>query len=168
LLTERRDESVASKFEIIDAIRAGANRVEATFSQLSDDQLDTRIHDGDRGWTARKILAHLASRGETYELLIKLTEESSGAPPGGFDIDSWNARLVNGREGRSRDELLNEFRSVHEGLIERVSTMREDQLSRQVVLPSRETTLGDVLLGSGGMHSIQHSEEVEKALNLPN
>lgn len=152
--------------EIVDAIQAGMNRVQATFGQLSEAQLDTKIHDGENGWTARQILAHLAGRQATYDMLISLAIDSNGASPAGFDIDTWNQRLVEERDGRSREDLLAEFRTVHEALIERSKAFREDQFTLPIVLPHRETTLGGVLLGSGGMHSIQHSREVEEALGL--
>jgi ATPase subunit of ABC transporter with duplicated ATPase domains len=53
---------MASRAEITDAIRAGLNRVNSTFGQLNDEQLNRKIHEGPRGWTARQILAHLAGR----------------------------------------------------------------------------------------------------------
>ncbi len=163
---KERNATVATKAEIIDAIQAGINRVESTFGQLPESQLDTRIHEEPDGWTVRQILAHLAGRQETCEMLIQIARDGSGTPPGGFNIDSWNARLVAEREGKSRNELLREFRSAHETLIERVEALRDDHLSLPVVFPNRDTNLGDVLLGSGGMHSIQHASEVEDALGI--
>ncbi|MEX2426480.1 MAG: DinB family protein [Thermomicrobiaceae bacterium] len=159
---------MASKPEIAGAIQAGVNRARSTFGQLTESQLDTKVHDGPEGWTACQILAHLAGRQETYEMLIGIAFQSNGAPSGVLDIDSWNQRLVVERTGMTRDELLQEFEAVHLELISRVESFRDDQLNLPVVLPNRETTLGDVLLGSGGMHSIQHAEEVAHALDLPN
>ena len=157
---------MATREEIIDAIQAGMNRATSTFSKLSDEQLDAKIHEEPDGWTARQILAHLAGRQPTYDMLISIALDGNGAPPGGFSIDSWNQRLVEERAGHTREELLQEFQYVHEQLIERTRSLRDDQLRLPVVLPNRETNLGDVLLGSGGMHSIQHSSEVEEALGI--
>lgn len=159
--------NLASKAEIVDAIRAGVGRVQSTFGELTEEQLDTQVYDGPTGWTARQVLAHLAGREDTYDLLIQLAEETGGAPPGGFDIDTWNQQLIVDRQSRSLGTLLREFQQVHERLIARVEALRDDQLQRVVVFPNQETTLGDVLLGSGGMHSIQHAEDVEKSLGLP-
>jgi hypothetical protein len=157
---------VATKSEISDAIRAGMNRVEATFSHLSDEQLATQVHGEQGGWTAHEVLAHLAGRQETYELLIEMARASNGATPGTLDFDSWNRRLVDSLRDRSREDLLREFRRTHEGLIERTQSLRDDQLALRLILPSGEKTLGEVLLGSGGMHSIQHAEEVATALGI--
>jgi hypothetical protein len=162
----RKGAPVATKSEITDAIRVGMNRVEATFSQLSDEQLATRVHDEPGGWTAYEVLAHLSGRQDTYELLIEMARTSNGATPGTLDIDSWNQRLVNSRRDRSLDDLLREFRRTHEGLIERTHSLRDDQLALRLVLPNGERTLGEVLLGSGGMHSIQHAKEVAEALGI--
>jgi hypothetical protein len=157
---------VATRAEIIDANQAGINRVISTFSQLSADQLETRVYEGDDGWTARQILAHLANRKPTYDLLISMALDGSGAAPGGFSLESWNQELVNQREGAEVDELLNELQQVHNALRERVETFREDQLNLPLVLPNRETNLGDALLGSGGMHAFQHTKDVEAALGI--
>jgi hypothetical protein len=159
---------LASRTEIIDAIQAGINRVCSTFASLSEDQLETTIYEGPNGWKAREILAHLAGRQETYDMLIAMAFESNGTPPAGFNIDTWNQRLVDDRSGSDRDSLLEEFKTVHENLIARVETFRDDQLALPIALPNRETTLGDVLLGSGGMHSMQHAADTEQALDLPN
>lgn len=159
---------MATRAEITDAIRAGVNRADSTFRQLSESQLDTRVHENTGGWTARQVLAHLAGRQETYDMLFKLAENPAGALEAGFSIDSWNQRLVEQRAGRDCNTLLEEFHDVHEELIRRVEETPDEKLQRKVVLPNGESTLGDVLLGSGGMHSIQHAEEVEKALDLPN
>ncbi len=157
---------MATRAEIIDAIQAGMNRATSTFSKLSEDQLETQIHDGPDGWNVRQILAHLANRQPTYDMLVSIALDGSGAPPGGFSIDNWNQKRVEERAGCSRDELLQEFQQVHEQLIERTKKLRDDQFKLPVVLPNRETNLGDVLLGSGGMHSIQHASEVEEALGI--
>lgn len=157
---------MATRAEIIDAIQAGRNRVTATFSKLSEDQLQSKIHEGSDGWNARQILAHLANRQPTYDMLVSIAVDGNGTPPGGFSIDDWNQKLVEERAGRTREELLEEFQQVHDHLIERARKLRDDQLSFPVILPNRETNLGNVLLGSGGMHSIQHASEVEEALGI--
>ncbi len=157
---------MATRAEIIDAIQAGRNRATATFSKLSEEQLQSKIHEGSEGWDARQILAHLANRQPTYDMLVSIAMDGNGTPPGGFSIDDWNQKLVEERTGRTREELLQEFQRVHNHLIERTRKLRDDQLRLPIVLPNRDTNLGDVLLGSGGMHSIQHASEVEEALGI--
>ncbi len=156
---------MASKQEIITEIQTGNARVAHTFGTLSDAQLATKINEGAGGWTAKQILAHLAARQATYDVLMQMAG-SERAVGSGFDIDAWNQKQVDERQDKSRDALLEEFRATHERLAERVRAMPDAELSRTVVFPRGPVTLGDVLRNSGGTHSVQHAEAVEKALGL--
>jgi hypothetical protein len=152
-----------TKPEIIEAINAGVERVEQLFGNLSDEQLATTVHGGEDGWTAHQVLAHLAGRAETHDLMSKMAQ---GAPPpeGPFDVNAWNQRLVDERADASRDELLAEFRQAHQRLAARVEGMPEALLEREISTPRGTSTMGDVLMSSGGTHSVNHADEVEQAL----
>ena len=154
---------MATKQEIVTAIRQGIERVDQTFSGLSDEQLDNRVHDSEGGWTARQILAHLAGRADSYQMMFQLAEAPApqGAPS--LDVNHWNQRIVDARAGKSRDELLAEFRETHERLIQQVEALPDEMLQQTVTMPRGPVTVGDALLGSGGMHSVRHAEEVEQA-----
>lgn len=154
---------MASKQEIIDAINAGIERVNKTFGNLTDEQLATKVHEGENGWTAHQVLAHLAGRAETHDMMSKMAQ--GGSPPDGpFDANEWNQRIVDERADSSRDELLAEFREAHQRLADRVSGMPDQLLEREITTPRGTSKMSDVLMGSGGQHSISHAEEVEQAL----
>jgi uncharacterized protein (TIGR03083 family) len=157
---------MATKEEIIGAIRLGIEAGEQTFGELSDEQLATKIYPGENGWTAKEVLAHLAGRQGAYDMLFNLASGGELPQPseGGFDVDGWNQRIVDERVDRPRDELLAEFRVVHEDLINRVNELSDDVLAAPVTTPRGQSTAGDVLLGSGGMHSVNHSNDVAEAL----
>jgi uncharacterized protein (TIGR03083 family) len=157
---------MATREEIIGAIEQGIEAVDGTFSGLSDEQLATEVYEG--GWTAKGVLAHLAGRRGTHDMLISLASGGAlpQAPEGGFGVDTWNQRIVDERIDRSRDELLAEFRSVHEDLIQRVRDLDAATLEATVVTPRGESLASDVLAGSGGMHSVNHSADVAKALGM--
>jgi hypothetical protein len=153
---------VAGKEEIIGAIREGMEQVERTFGALSDEQLQTRVHDGDGGWTAKEILAHLAGRARGYALMSNL---AAGVPfAGGFNVQQWNQERVAERTDKSRDELLAEFLLVHENLIAFVETLDDATLAVPIQLGPQPAPLGEVLRRSGGMHSVMHAREVGEAL----
>ena len=151
-----------TKPEIIAAIQRGIDRVEQTFGGLTDEQLDTRVHEGDGGWTGRQILAHLAGRAGTHQMVFQMAEAppSETPPAGGFDVNHWNQQIVDERAGASRDDLLTEFRDTHEQLIKRVETLPEEALDKPVTTPRGASTLGEVLMNSGGKHSLTHADEV--------
>lgn len=159
---------MTSKQEIIDAIEQGIQKVEQTYHGLSEDQLATKVHadQGEGGWSARELLAHLAGRSASYDMMFSMAEGQ--APPSGeeFNVDAWNKRFVDERVDKGKDELLAEFREVHERLIERVRDIPDEKLQQTIMGPRGETTFGDMLKGSGGMHSINHAREVDEAITL--
>lgn len=156
---------MATKQEIVETIQAGIEQVQQTFGSLSAEQLDTTVYDGDGGWTAKEILAHLASRQPGYERMIGVAEGSASFPTGNLDFNALNQSAVDQLVDKRRDDLLTQFREVHEGLKARVQALPDDLLGKTVSLPMGDRVLGDVLLGSGGRHSINHSLDVEKALD---
>jgi uncharacterized protein (TIGR03083 family) len=155
---------MATREEIITAIRAGMDRVEAVFSPLTDEQLATPVHPDEGGWTARDILAHLAGRQMGIDGMFGIAAGGASPFAGGFDVDQWNRDRIKERSGRSRDELLDEFRSVHTALIERVRQTPDGQFAVTVESPRGPATLGDMLAGSGGRHSVTHADEVAAAV----
>ena len=157
---------MASREEIVGAIQQGIAAVDRVFGNLTDEQLATEVYEN--GWTAKGVLAHLAGRQSSYDMLINLAQGGAlpEAPEGGFDVDHWNQTIVDQRTDKSRDELLAEFRSVHQTLEARISELDDQTLGATVTTPRGEALASDVLAGSGGMHSINHSADVSKALGL--
>lgn len=156
---------MAEKQEIVTQIQAGIEQVNQTFGQLTDEQLDTQVHEGEGGWTARQVLAHLASRADGYNMLFEMAEGGAGFAGGTFDVNTWNQQHVDALAGKSRDELLEEFRATHQAMIERVEAADDATLQTKVPSPrGGEMEISEMLLGSAGRHSIMHSEEVEQAL----
>lgn len=159
---------MTAKQEIIDAIEQGIQKVEQTYNGLSEDQLATKVHadQGEGGWSAREVLAHMAGRSASHDMMFSMAEGQAPSGGGDFNPDAWNKRFVDERAGRDKDELLAEFRQVHERLIQRVRDTPDEELQKTIMGPRGETTLADMLKGSGGMHSINHAREVEEAMNL--
>jgi len=157
---------MATKREITDTIRQGNQRVTRTFSALTEEQLNTRVHFDPIGWTAKQLLAHLAGRAPGYERIIGMAESGAGSPPG-FDVNAYNQRIVDERADKSRDALIAEFLTAHEALIARVEGMSDAQLRTTMPWRQEMMPLGDVLRLAGGQHSINHTAEMEKALGFP-
>ena len=126
---------MATKQEITASIREGMDRVQRTFGSLSDAQLATKVHDGEHGWTAKQILAHLAGRQASYDRAIDMAERGA-TMTGAFDLNAWNQQHVDARRDRTRDELLAEVMAVHWALIERVRTMPEETLAKTIQRPT--------------------------------
>jgi hypothetical protein len=156
-----------SKQEIITVIQEGIERVEATFSTMTDEQLGVTVHEGDGGWTAGQVLAHLAGRAKGHQMLLSMATGAAPTGFGGLDVNAWNQQIVDERAGRNRDELLQEFRQTHEALIENVRELPDGAFEMMVPSPrGGEVALGEMLAGSGGRHNVNHTVEVKQALGL--
>ncbi|MDQ6604362.1 MAG: VOC family protein [Chloroflexota bacterium] len=157
---------MATKQEITETIRQGNQRVMQTFGGLTEEQMNTRVHFDDIGWTAKQLLAHLAGRAPGHARMIGMAESGAGLPAD-FDLNAYNQQIVDERKDKSRDALIAEFLTVHDALIERVNGMSDEQLAKTMQWRTGEIPLSDVLRGSGGQHSTNHAAEAEKVLGLP-
>lgn len=157
---------MATKQEITETIRQGNQRVMQTFGGLTEEQMNTRVHFDDIGWTAKQLLAHLAGRAPGHTRMIGMAESGTGLPAD-FDLNAYNQQIVDERKDKSRDALIAEFLTVHDALIERVNGMSDEQLAKTMQWRTGEIPLSDVLRGSGGQHSTNHAAEAEKVLGLP-
>ncbi len=139
---------MATHAEIDGAIEQGIRAVEGTFGDLSDEQLAVQVYTDGDGWTAGQILAHLAGRKAGYDMIIEM---ATGQREPGFgdsmDFDAWNRRFVDERAGQSRDELIAEFKDVHQELRARVASLDESALNGTMTTPRGEITFGDLLAG---------------------
>jgi uncharacterized protein (TIGR03083 family) len=157
---------MTSREEIVAAIRQGVERAGATFGALSAEQLDRQVHTGESGWTAHQVLAHLAGRSYNYEILFRMAAGELTPDLGSFDIDRQNEQIIEQLSGKSRNELLDEVRAVHERMIEQVRAAPDELLEREFPLPSGSLPFGRVLMSAAGRHTVHHTAEVEAALGL--
>lgn len=152
------------KGTITAAIQQGIADVEATFGGLSDAQLATQVHTEPGGWTARDILAHLAGREQVYAMMRQAASGGDNPFATISNFGDWNQARVDERAGVSRDDLLTEFRAVHEALLAKVQEQSDEELAASVALSSRTATLGDLMYASGGTHSSGHAKDVAQAV----
>lgn len=156
---------MASKAEISAAILRGNRDVQRVFGSLTDTQLDTPAQQDSGTWTVGDMLGHLAGREQVYAMMY---QAARGDNPFAAisDFNAWNEERVAERRGEARDDLLAEFRAVHEALLAQVEATDDAELERIVALGPRQASLGDLLRGSGGQHSIAHAREVASILGL--
>jgi hypothetical protein len=155
---------VASRAEVIDSIQQGTAQVQRIFGSLTEQQLQTKIHEGGRGWTAKEVLAHLAARGPVNDRLLQLAAGDRAPLAGNAGMDDWNQALVDERLSRSRDALLAEFQAVQDALLAQVQALTDELLARPVPLPRGDVPLLDLLGMAGGAHAAHHAQQVEQAL----
>ena len=125
---------LVSKEQLLENMRASARE----FTDAAKAVPQERWPEGryEEGWTARDILAHVASIEWTYPKLLALAEQ----PPEERDAEKhfkggtggYNQRQVDKRADATVDDLLAEFERNRSATIEAVEQADEDLLRRRV------------------------------------
>jgi hypothetical protein len=162
-MTKREEMPMATRAEVVNSIRQATETVGRTCRTLAEEHLQTRVHEGEHGWTARELLAHLAGRQVVNDCPLQLAS-GVGAPLGGNACrgDRYQT-LVDRRLSRSRDAPLAAFQAVQEALIARAQALSDDQFARPIP-PQGEMLLGELLGMAGGAHASHHAPDIEQAI----
>jgi len=110
----------AAQTRLLSDLRADAEQIPATLSALAPDALTRGAYE--QGWTGREIVAHIASIEWTYARLIERASQAAeaegdasasgqGSGSGTVDMDGYNARQIEKRQGVAIAELIEEFRA---------------------------------------------------------
>jgi hypothetical protein len=160
---------VATRQEIIDAVRGFVQRADKLAAGLSPADWETTVYE--QGWTAKQTYCHLASLGATISFFANLAQNpppSGGVGAGGgFDIDAFNAQQVARRQGKATDEILTELRTVYEGSLKTMDSVSDELLAREMINPflGSRATLGDILVEEfTGGHHCMHLDDIERAV----
>ncbi len=133
---------------LLAALRGDGEAVAARLLAVSAERYGTGCYEG--GWTAREVLAHVASIEWTYARLFDLVGDERGSGSGGggrsASMDDYNRRQVAKRAGASVEELVEEWRRNRERTVAAVESANEALLRRPVrSFGGIEGSLGRVL-----------------------
>lgn len=122
----------------------------------------------DDGWTAREVLAHVASMTSVVSFVLAMAKASSGETGGAaFDQDAFNAQQVGMRAGKSLAEVADEVRA---NILRETQAMeRADQalLDKHFVAAwGSEGTVAKVIRDSLNDHVGTHISDMRRALEL--
>ena len=108
-------------------------------------------------WGVREILAHMT--GWHREMIPALERLGRGEAPysdGAYDdLDRWNARFVEAREGRAAVDILREVDTSHRDLLSVASRLPEDHFGEG----KQASGLVD---GVAGGHYREHAEQIRQ------
>ena len=154
-----------SKERLLEELRAGRERLEATLARVSEEQLTAPGAIGD--WSVKDLLAHLIFWEQTPVRALRAEARGErGELPSDESVDQLNARAVAERRERPPAEVLAEFeRSYHE-LLEVIAPLSDAELND----PSRYAwtegkPLWRIIAGESYLHYREHDEEIRAWLD---
>ena len=128
---------------LADRLTKEGYRVVNFFNQLSEEQWRVLIYPNQSDWNMHHLLAHFVSAEIGRRELIENVYNGGEGAPQQFDIDRFNQTEVERLSTQSIQDLLMRFSQVRAELVEIVSSMTEQALSRT----GRDPYLGHVPLG---------------------
>lgn len=162
--------------EVLDEMARNRSEFERCCRSLTAEELATQVPDSP--WTVHDYIAHLSTIDALIAMWLGAMAGVSGMPapevppPVPFDIDDWNALIVERRTGRSVDELLTEATETRANMARAIEAMTDEHLDRMVPfggdrkvidLPPVPVQLGRLLYGIA-LHDIMHTQDILRAL----
>jgi Mycothiol maleylpyruvate isomerase N-terminal domain len=128
---------------------------------------DAPLSDGD--WTVRDTLCHVAARADGVAVAIAFADmapPSDAQSPPALEIDEMNRRQIAERRDRTIPELLREIAAGHAAALDRLPTLDDHLLTREVRLRAVPpgTTVADLILLAGPRHEQAHVDLIAQAV----
>jgi hypothetical protein len=125
------------------------------------------------GWTAKQLLCHVASTSGVAGFVLAMARnrgmKAGASQPsrsgGGFDQDEWNSQQVAMREGRTREEVLDEVRANIRRDLQAVEAAPDELLAAHFRAPWEiEGMVAEVIAESVRGHLMMHLRDVAVAM----
>ena len=166
------EQTSITKADLLERLQDGGADALKRLRAMPEDSFEGGRYEN--GWSARQILAHIASIEWTYPRLIDVARDGppqprpadASATPAtpSAPILSYNDRQVEKREDYTVEQLLDELESNRAATIAAVETADEELFSRPVRSAGGATgTLAEVLNYVAVLHVAMHVEDITSA-----
>jgi uncharacterized protein (TIGR03083 family) len=115
------------------------------------------------GWTVKDVLTHLAASQPTQPVLIRNILEGKGGSRPDFDLNFFNRRGLEKRQGKSVDELKAELASGHADALKLLDELTDAQLAGKGKHPRGEMTIAEIFHVIA-LHDCEHTGHIRAAL----
>ncbi len=162
-----------TKDDLVAALQDVRKRIEDAAASVPMDDWNSGVYEG--GWTAKQLLAHIASTSGVANFLLamaKLPESPGGAPASDRDAfdrqnDEFNTQQVAMRAGQSVEELQDEISSNILRDIQAVQAAPEELIAKHYRAPwGVEGTVGEVIVASLRGHLGTHVADLRSAASV--
>jgi hypothetical protein len=155
------------KAKLLNEMRTNYAALEAIFAPLNPTQMTTEGIIPD--WSIKDMLAHIASwhhRLLTWlHAAIRHEEPTISGPDSVEEMDALNAQFYQENKSRPLDEVLTDFRTTHQQIMDIIQAMPEDDLiSSQRFVWTKGSPLWQLVAGDTYEHYQEHIGQIQKWL----
>jgi hypothetical protein len=159
------------KASIFNQMRTNYAALEEILAPLDKTQMTTKgVIDG---WSIKDMLAHISSwhhRLLTWlDAAIRNVEPAISGPDSVEEMDALNAQFYQENKSRPLDEVLTEFRTTHQQIMDIIQVMREEDLiSPQRFAWTQGSPLWQLVAGDTYEHYQEHRKQIQEWLATTN
>jgi uncharacterized protein (TIGR03083 family) len=115
------------------------------------------------GWTVKDVVTHLAASQPTQPVLIRNILDGKGGSRPDFDLNFFNRRGLEKRQGKSVAELKTELAAGHAAALKLLDELSDSQLSSRGKHPRGEMTIAEIFQVIA-LHDREHLGHIRSAL----
>ena len=115
------------------------------------------------GWTVKDVVTHLAASQPTQPVLIRNILEGKGGSRPDFDLNFFNKRGLEKRQGKTVDELKSELAAGHADSLKLLDELSDAQLAAQGKHPRGDKTMAEIFQIIA-LHDREHTGHIRAAL----
>jgi hypothetical protein len=159
------------KASIFNQMRTNYAALEEILAPLDKTQMTTKgVIDG---WSIKDMLAHISSwhhRLLTWlDAAIRNVEPAISGPDNVEEMDALNAQFYLENKSRPLDEVLTDFRTTHQQIMDIIQAMREEDLiSPQRFAWTQGSPLWQLVAGDTYEHYQEHRKQIQEWLATTN
>ena len=135
------------------------------FSQLPDEAWEIQLYADGAQWSVKEVLAHIVETEISLRRLFENIRDGGNGITNKIDIDHYNAKAIAKLKDIAQQELLGEFRSRREKMIEFVSSLSEEDLSLEGNHPFLGEATLEEMLRLFYLHVNLHIRDIRAVLN---
>lgn len=152
--------------DVIDHLETGGKQTAALFRSLTAEQLTTPVYTGDMTWTARQVLAHLATIERSMHWLFGNILEGGSGTPDDFDLERFNRSQPAKLDDLPIEEVIAQFQAARAETSAIVRGMQDSDLDRTGRHPFHGHDRLEVFIRWAYEHAALHEADVRQAVGV--
>ncbi len=155
------------KPEILNRLERSRALLSSVIAQLTPEQWEMPVQDGDSRWTARQMLAHIVDSEVGLTTQVKRIAAGQETVPPDFDVNRWNKRVIEKLGDKPVTELLKSRDDARTALLQVIDGLPELDLDKRGRHASLNIMPIEEFLFNVAAHETAHGSTLAEALHIP-
>ena len=150
--------------ELTEKLKTEGERMQAFFSELTDEQWANEVYTEGETWSIRNVLSHFVTSERGLVRLFERIRTTGEGATDDFSIDRYNASQQEKTKDLSPAELLEQYKQVRADSVQWVSGLKDEELEIKGRHPFLGETVIREMIKMLYLHNQLHYRDVKRAL----